>query len=163
MKISVTVNGREYTRDVEGTPTLLRFLRENLGLTGTKEGCEAGECGACTVFLDGRTVNSCLVMAAEADGAVIETIEGEASGGVLSPIQEAFARHFAVQCGYCTGGMIMSVRRLLADNPRPTVEEIRDAIEGNLCRCTGYEQIIEAVLDASGQLPETTREDLRYV
>ncbi len=163
MKISVTVNGREYTRDVEGSPTLLRFLRENLGLTGTKEGCEAGECGACTVFLDGRTVNSCLVMAAEADGAVIETIEGEASGGVLSPIQEAFARHFAVQCGYCTGGMIMSVRRLLADNPRPTVEEIRDAIEGNLCRCTGYEQIIEAVLDASGQLPETTREDLRYV
>ena len=163
MKISVTVNGREYTRELEGSPTLLRFLREDLGLTGTKEGCEAGECGACTIFLDGRTVNSCLVMAAEADGAVIETIEGEASGGVLSPIQEAFARHFAVQCGYCTGGMIMSVRRLLADNPRPTVEEIRDAIEGNLCRCTGYEQIIEAVLDASGQLPEATREDLRYV
>jgi aerobic-type carbon monoxide dehydrogenase small subunit (CoxS/CutS family) len=163
MKISVTVNGGEYTREVEGSPTLLRFLREDLGLTGTKEGCEAGECGACTVFLDGRTVNSCLVMAAEADGAVIETIEGEASGGVLSPIQEAFARHFAVQCGYCTGGMILSVRRLLADNPRPTVQEIRDAIEGNLCRCTGYEQIIEAVLDASGQLPETTREDLRYV
>ena len=163
MEISVTVNGRAYTRDVDGSSTLLRFLRENLGLTGTKEGCEAGECGACTVFLDGRTVNSCLVMAAEADGAVIETIEGEASGGGLSPIQEAFARHFAVQCGYCTGGMIMSVRRLLADNPRPTVEEIRDAIEGNLCRCTGYEQIIEAVLDASGQLAETTREDLRYV
>ena len=163
MKISVTVNGREYTRHVEGTPTLLRFLREDLGLTGTKEGCEAGECGACTVFLDGRTVNSCLVLAAEADGAVIETIEGEASGGELSPIQEAFARHFAVQCGYCTGGMIMSVRRLLGDNPRPTVEEIRDAIEGNLCRCTGYEQIIEAVLDASGQLAEATREDLRYV
>jgi aerobic-type carbon monoxide dehydrogenase small subunit (CoxS/CutS family) len=163
MKISVTVNGREYTRVVEGSPTLLRFLRENLGLTGTKEGCEAGECGACTVFLDGRTVNSCLVMAAEADGAIIETIEGEASGGGLSPIQEAFARHFAVQCGYCTGGMIMSVRRLLQDNPRPTVEEIRDAIEGNLCRCTGYEQIIEAVLDASGQLAEATREDLRYV
>jgi len=163
MRISVTVNGREYTREVEGSPTLLRFIRENLGLTGTKEGCEAGECGACTVFLDGRTVNSCLVLAAEADGAVIETIEGEASGAELSPIQEAFARHFAVQCGYCTGGMIMSVRRLLADNPQPTAEEIRDAIEGNLCRCTGYEQIIEAVLDVSGQLAETTREDLRYV
>ena len=163
MRISVTVNGRVYERDIAEHLTLLRFLRETLELTGTKEGCAAGECGACTVFLDGRTVNSCLVMAAEADGAVIETIEGEASGGELSPLQEAFARHFAVQCGYCTGGMIMSVRRLLADNPQPTVEEIRDAIEGNLCRCTGYEQIIEAVLDASGQLAETTREDLRYV
>jgi aerobic-type carbon monoxide dehydrogenase small subunit (CoxS/CutS family) len=163
MKITVTVNGGEYTRDVEGAPTLLHFLREDLGLTGTKEGCEAGECGACTVSLDGRTVNSCLVMAAEADGAVIETIEGEAPDGELSPIQEAFARHFAVQCGYCTGGMVMSVRRLLQDNPRPTVEEIRDGIEGNLCRCTGYQQIIEAVLDVSGQLAEETEEDLRYV
>jgi carbon-monoxide dehydrogenase small subunit len=163
MKISVTVNGREYTREVEGIPTLLRFLREDIGLTGTKEGCEAGECGACTVFLDGRTVNSCLVMAAEADGANIETIEGEATDAGLSRIQEAFARHFAVQCGYCTAGMIMSVRRLLADNPQPTVEEIREGIEGNLCRCTGYQQIIEAVLDASGQLAEPMREDLRYV
>jgi aerobic-type carbon monoxide dehydrogenase small subunit (CoxS/CutS family) len=163
MKISVTVNGHEYTRVLEGSPTLLRFLREDLALTGTKEGCEAGECGACTVFLDGQTVNSCLVMAAEADGAVVETIEGEAGDSGLSPIQEAFARHFAVQCGYCTGGMIMSVRRLLQDNPTPTVEEIREGIEGNLCRCTGYQQIIEAVLDLSGQLPEGTREDLKYV
>jgi aerobic-type carbon monoxide dehydrogenase small subunit (CoxS/CutS family) len=163
MRITVTVNGGEYTREVQGTPTLLHFLREDLGLTGTKEGCEAGECGACTVFLDGRTVNSCLVMAAEADGAVIETIEGEATDDGLSPIQEAFSRHFAVQCGYCTGGMVMSVKRLLQDNPRPTVEEIRDGIEGNLCRCTGYQQIIEAVLDVSGQLAEDTEEDLRYV
>ncbi len=163
MRISVTVNGGEYTREVQGTPTLLHFLREDLGLTGTKEGCSAGECGACTVFLDGRTVNSCLVMAAEADGAVIETIEGEAGDEGLSPIQDAFARHFAVQCGYCTGGMVMSVKRLLQDNPRPTVEDIREGIEGNLCRCTGYQQIIEAVLDVSGQLAEETEEDLRYV
>jgi aerobic-type carbon monoxide dehydrogenase small subunit (CoxS/CutS family) len=163
MKVSLTVNGREYTREVDGSRTLLRFLREDLGLTGTKEGCEAGECGACTVLLDDRTVNSCLVLAAEADGATVQTIEGEAVDGELSALQEAFARHFAVQCGYCTGGMIMSVRRLLADNPHPTVEEIREGIEGNLCRCTGYQQIIEAVLDASGQLAEATREDLRHV
>ncbi len=163
MKICVTVNGCEYTREVEGSATLLRFLREDLGLTGTKEGCEAGECGACTVFLDGHTVNSCLVLACEADGAVVETIEGEADDSGLSPIQAAFARNFAVQCGYCTGGMIMSVRRLLADNPTPTVEEIREGIEGNLCRCTGYEQIIEAVLDVSGQLAEGTRGELKYV
>ena len=163
MNISVTVNGSEYMREVDGARTLARFLREDVGLTGTKEGCEAGECGACTVLLDGQTVNSCLVLAAEADGAVVETIEGEATQGELSSIQEAFGRHFAVQCGYCTPGMIMSVRRLLEDNPRPTVEEIREGIEGNLCRCTGYQQIIEAVLDVSGQLAETTREDLRHV
>jgi aerobic-type carbon monoxide dehydrogenase small subunit (CoxS/CutS family) len=163
MNISLTVNGREYTREAESSRTLLRFLREDLGLTGTKEGCEAGECGACTVLLDGHTVNSCLVLAAEADGATLQTVEGEAVDGELSALQEAFARHFAVQCGYCTAGMIMSVRRLLADNPHPTVEEIREGIEGNLCRCTGYQQIIEAVLDASGQLAEATREDLRHV
>jgi carbon-monoxide dehydrogenase small subunit len=163
MNISVTVNGREYTREVEGVRTLSRFLRDDLGLTGTKEGCEAGECGACTVLLGGRAVNSCLVLAAEADGAEVRTIEGEARDGRFSPIQDAFARHFAVQCGYCTAGMIMSVRRLLEDNPRPTVEEIRDGIEGNLCRCTGYQQIIEAVLDVSGQLAGATREDLKHV
>jgi carbon-monoxide dehydrogenase small subunit len=163
MNISVTVNGREYTREVEGVRTLSRFLRDDLGLTGTKEGCEAGECGACTVLLGGRAVNSCLVLAAEADGAEVRTIEGEARDGRFAPIQDAFARHFAVQCGYCTAGMIMSVRRLLEDNPRPTVEEIRDGIEGNLCRCTGYQQIIEAVLDVSGQLAGATREDLKHV
>ena len=121
MRISVTVNGREYEREVEGSPTLLSFLREDLGLTGTKEGCAAGECGACTVFLNGRTVNSCLVLAAEADGAAVETIEGEAGDGELSAIQAAFARHFAVQCGFCTGGMIMSVRDCCRTTPsRPS-------------------------------------------
>jgi aerobic-type carbon monoxide dehydrogenase small subunit (CoxS/CutS family) len=163
MKISVTVNGRAYTREVDGSRTLVRFLREDLGLTGTKEGCEAGECGACTVLLDGQTMNSCMVLAAEADGARVATIEGEATDEGLSSIQEAFARHFAVQCGYCTGGMIMSVRRLLEDNPKPTIAEIREGIEGNFCRCTGYQQIVEAVLDVSGQLDQATTEELRYV
>ncbi len=151
MRINVKVNGRSYAREVEAHKTLLRFLREDLGLTGTKEGCGAGECGACTVILDGRTVNSCMVLAAETDGSSIETIEGEAREGRLSEIQEAFDRHHAVQCGFCTGGMVMSVRDLLVRKPKPTVEEIKEGIEGNFCRCTGYQQIIEAVLDASGQ------------
>lgn len=152
MKIRVTVNGGAYERDVEENRTLLRFLREDLGLTGTKEGCGAGECGACTVFLNGKTVNSCMVLAVEADGAEVETIEGEAEGGKLSVIQAAFDRHHAIQCGYCTSGMVMSVRELLKANPKPSVDQIKAGIEGNFCRCTGYQQIIEAVLDASGQL-----------
>ena len=151
MKISFTVNGRAYEREVPGHRTLLHVLREDLGWTGTKEGCGAGECGACTVLLDGRAVNACMVLAVEADGCAVETIEGEAKDGRLTAIQEAFNRHHAVQCGFCTGGMIMSVRELLARNPRPTVTEIQEGIEGNFCRCTGYQQIIEAVLDASGQ------------
>lgn len=151
MRIRIKVNGRDYDREVQANKTLLRFLREDLGLTGTKEGCGAGECGACTVILDGRTVNSCMVLAAETDGSSIETIEGEAREGRLSEIQAAFDRHHAVQCGFCTGGMVMSVRDLLVRNPKPTVEEIKEGIEGNFCRCTGYQQIIEAVLDASGQ------------
>ena len=151
MRITVNVNGNSYAREIEGHETLLRFLREDLGLTGTKEGCGAGECGACTVFMNGRTVNSCMVLAAEADGCTIETIEGEARDGKLSAIQEAFDRNHAVQCGYCTGGMVMSVRELLHRNPKPTIDEIKEGIEGNFCRCTGYQQIIEAVLDVSGQ------------
>jgi aerobic-type carbon monoxide dehydrogenase small subunit (CoxS/CutS family) len=150
-RIKVNVNGRAYEREVEETKTLLRFLREDLGLTGTKEGCGAGECGACTVLYDGLAVNSCMVLAVEADGRGIETIEGEAKGGKLSAIQEAFVRHHAVQCGYCTGGMVMTVRELLARVPTPSVDQIKDGIEGNFCRCTGYQQIIEAVLDVSGQ------------
>ena len=151
-RIQVTVNGKGYVRDVPEGRTLLRFLREDLGLMGTKEGCGAGECGACTVFFDGRTVNACMVLAVEADGRTVETIEGEAKDGKLSVIQEAFHKHHAVQCGFCTSGMILSTRELLHSNPKPTVEEIKDGIEGNFCRCTGYQQIVEAVLDASGQL-----------
>ena len=162
MKIRVTVNGRPYDRDVEDHATLLDFLREDLGLTGTKEGCGAGECGACTVFLDGKTVNSCMVLAVEADGANVETIEGEAKDGKLSAIQEAFDRHHAVQCGYCTGGMVMSVRELLQRTPKPTVEQIKEGIEGNFCRCTGYQQIIEAVLEASGQAELANKEGLKH-
>jgi aerobic-type carbon monoxide dehydrogenase small subunit (CoxS/CutS family) len=156
VRITITVNGQEYTREVPDSRTLLHFLREDLGLTGTKEGCGVGECGACTVILDGKAVSSCLVLAAEADGSSVETIEGEAEGGRLSTLQEAFHRNHAVQCGFCTPGMIMTVKDLLRRNPKPTREEIMDGIEGNFCRCTGYEQIIEAVLDATGQ---RTKED----
>lgn len=152
MKISLTVNGKLYERDVVESKNLLHFIREDLGLTGTKEGCGAGECGACTVIMDGKTVNSCLILAVEADGTSIETIEGEAKNGELSDLQAAFKRNHAVQCGFCTPGMIMSSRALLEKSPKPTVDEIKHAIEGNFCRCTGYTQIIEAVLDASGQL-----------
>ena len=151
MKVSVTVNGQLYAREVAGHRTLLHFLREDVGLTGAKEGCGAGECGACTVLLDAQPVNACMVLAAEADGRAVETIEGEAKGGQLSPIQQAFALHHAVQCGFCTGGLVLTVRDLLRRNPRPTIEEIKDGIEGNFCRCTGYLQVIEAVLDVSGQ------------
>jgi len=163
MTIKVTVNGLGYERDVEEHWTLLRFLRDSVGLTGTKEGCGAGECGACTVFLNGKTINSCLALAVEADGGLVQTIEGEADHGQLSSIQAAFARNHAVQCGFCTGGMILSVRDLLQRNPKPSVADIKEGIEGNFCRCTGYEQIVEAVLDASGQLDDAPRGALRYV
>lgn len=145
--IQVEINGRSYAREVREHTTLLHFLREDLGFTGTKEGCGAGECGACTVILDGKAVNSCLVLAAEVDGSSIETIEGESVDGTLSPIQDAFDRHHAVQCGFCTAGMVMTVKDLLRRNPQPGRDEVIDGIEGNFCRCTGYEQIIEAVLD----------------
>jgi carbon-monoxide dehydrogenase small subunit len=150
MKITVTVNGRAYARDVTPHHTLLRFLREDLGLTGTKEGCGAGECGACTILFEGRPVNACLVLAVEADGHTLETVEGEATDGSLSDLQQAFHQHHAVQCGFCTPGMLMSVRALLRRHPRPSEQEIREAIEGNFCRCTGYQQILEAVQIVSG-------------
>jgi carbon-monoxide dehydrogenase small subunit len=163
MRLTMTVNGKLYERDVPEHRTLLAFLRDDLGLTGTKEGCAAGECGACTVFFRGQVVNACMVLAVEADGATVETIEGEAKDGELSAIQAAFLRHQSVQCGFCTGGMVMSVRELLARNPKPSVEQIKEGIEGNFCRCTGYQQIIEAVLDVSGQLTPELKGELKHV
>ena len=163
MKITVTVNGDRYERDVRESKTLLNFLREDVGLTGTKSGCGAGECGACTILMNGRTVNSCLVLAVEADGAELQTIEGETIDGKLSSIQEAFARHHAVQCGFCTPGMVMTVKDLLIRNPKPSRDEIIHGIESNFCRCTGYQQIVEAVLDVTGQLKESDKEGLKYV
>ena len=151
MRIQVTVNGLSYERDVLENKTLLHFLREDLGLTGTKEGCGAGECGACTVLLNGKAVNSCLILAVEANKAYIETIEGEASNGEASRLQKAFLKHHAVQCGFCTAGMIMAAREIIHAFPKPTVEQIQEGLSGNLCRCTGYQQIIEAILDATGQ------------
>ncbi|MBN1519045.1 MAG: (2Fe-2S)-binding protein [Spirochaetales bacterium] len=150
MKITLTVNGDRYERECAEHHTLLRFIRETLGLTGTKEGCGMGECGACTVIMNGRAVNSCMVLAAEADGAVIQTIEGEAKGPTLSDIQASFERNHAVQCGFCTPGMVMSVKELLASDPHPSVDAIKEAVEGNFCRCTGYTQIVEAVTELTG-------------
>ncbi|HNW34708.1 MAG TPA: (2Fe-2S)-binding protein [Candidatus Ozemobacteraceae bacterium] len=160
-KIKVKINGKLYEREVAGHRSLLHFLRQDIGLTGTKEGCGAGECGACTVLVNGKTVNSCLALAAEFDGADIETVEGEAKNGSLSKLQEAFHRNHAVQCGFCTPGMLMSVKAMLKLHPKPTEEQIREAIEGNFCRCTGYRQIIEAVQDATGQLKK--KEELKRV
>lgn len=161
MNIRLTVNGQQYEREVSENKTLLHFLREELGFTGTKEGCGAGECGACTVILNGKAVNSCLVLAAEVQDAVLETVEGEANGNELSDLQAAFERHHAVQCGFCTPGLMMSIRDLLRRNPKPSVQEIKEGIEGNFCRCTGYVQVIEAVLDATGQLEK--KGELKHV
>lgn len=148
--IHLKVNGREYDVTCSENATLLTLLREDLDLTGTKEGCGAGECGACTVLLNGEPVNACMVMAMECEGAEVMTIEGEGRGGELSDLQKAFVKHNSFQCGFCTPGMIMSARALLNKNPHPTREQIMDALEGNLCRCTGYETIIEAIEDVAG-------------
>jgi len=147
--IRVTVNGRLYEEDVEPRILLSHFLRENLGLTGTHVGCVVGECGACSILLDGKVVKSCLHFAVQTDGREITTIEGLAENGELSPIQDAFVKHYAFQCGYCTPGMIMASYALLRDHPDPSEAEIRKALAGNLCMCTGYVQIVEAVKDAA--------------
>lgn len=143
--ITTTVNGEHYTRTVPSNMTLVEFLRDELHLPGTKEGCDEGECGACTILFDGRPFSSCLVLAAEADGHTITTIEGLAQDGKLHPIQEAFIEAGAIQCGYCTSGMILSAKAVLDEFPNPTEEQIRTGIEGNICRCTGYNRIVEAV------------------
>ena len=149
MRVTLTVNGSTRNAEVEPAASLLTLLRVGLGLTGTKQGCGNGECGACTVLLDGEPVNSCLVFAAQCEGREVLTIEGLESSGELDVIQRAFADAGAVQCGFCTPGMIMSGKALLMRNPRPTREEIAEAISGNLCRCTGYVKIVDAIERAS--------------
>ena len=145
MYLSINVNGKDYKLKVSTTKRLLDLLREDLKLTGTKEGCAVGECGACTVIMDGKAVNSCLVLASQANGSEILTVEGLEEDGELSRLQKNFLESGAVQCGFCTPGMLMSAKALLMNNPDPSVEEIKEAIAGNLCRCTGYKQIVEAI------------------
>lgn len=147
--LNCIVNGEKISREIQDDETLLFFLREDLHLTGTKEGCGEGDCGACTVLVDGMSVNSCLYLAAIAEGKTITTIEGIAKDGELSEIQEAFIRHGAIQCGFCSPGMIVSSEYLLSQNPNPTPEEIRRGLSGNLCRCTGYQQMVDAIMEVA--------------
>jgi carbon-monoxide dehydrogenase small subunit len=149
--IHVTVNGRLYEEEVEPRQLLVHFLRENLGFTGAHVGCVVGECGACSVLLDGQVVKSCLLLAVQADGREITTVEGLAKNGELNPMQEAFVKNYAFQCGYCTPGMVITSYALLQRNPDPSDEEIRKALAGNLCMCTGYVQIVDAVKEAAKQ------------
>lgn len=154
--IQVTINGRSYIEDVEPRTLLSHFLRESVGLTGTHIGCLIGECGACTILLDGRLVKSCLLFAPQADGKEILTVEGLATNGILHPIQKAFVEAYGLQCGYCTPGMVMATYHLLKKNPDPTEAEIRKALGGNLCMCTGYVQIVDAVKEAAKWLRQNT-------
>jgi carbon-monoxide dehydrogenase small subunit len=149
--VSVTVNGVAREADVEPRTLLVYFLRETLGLTGTNVGCDTSSCGSCTVLLDGESVKSCTLLAAQVDGREVTTIEGLASNGQMHPIQEAFRRSHGLQCGFCTPGMVMAAASYLQENPSPTEEEVRHSLEGNLCRCTGYHNIVQAILDAAGQ------------
>jgi carbon-monoxide dehydrogenase small subunit len=149
VEIVLNVNKINYKVAVEPQRTLVEVLRDTLGLTGTKKSCSEGECGACTVHIDGKPATSCLILALDAQGKEITTIEGLSEGEKLHPIQEAFVKHAAIQCGFCTPGMVMSAKALLDENPKPTATEVRKAISGNLCRCTGYQQIVDAILAAS--------------
>jgi len=148
--VSITVNGIQYRRDVEPRMLLVHFLRDEIGLTGTNIGCDTSQCGACTVHLDGMSVKSCTVLAVQADGSSVTTIEGLAQNGKLHPMQQAFWDNHGLQCGYCTPGMIMAAVKLVENNPNITDEEIRHGLEGNLCRCTGYENIVKSVKAAAG-------------
>ena len=150
--VSLSVNGEPREADVEPRTLLVYFLRETLGLTGTNVGCDTSSCGTCTVLLDGESVKSCTLLAAQADGREVTTIESIADGDQLSPLQEAFHRNHGLQCGYCTPGMIMAATSYLKENPSPTEEEVREALEGNLCRCTGYQNIVKSILDAAGSM-----------
>jgi aerobic-type carbon monoxide dehydrogenase small subunit (CoxS/CutS family) len=151
LTIAVEVNGDRYEREVDARRLLVHFLRDELDLTGTHVGCDTGNCGACTVHVDGRAVKSCMLLAVQADGAKVRTVEGLAGAdGELSPLQKSFSAHHALQCGYCTPGMLMSATALLELNSRPSEEEARTAIQGNICRCTGYQNIIEAIVNAGG-------------
>ena len=162
--ITLKVNGDEHTLMVKANAVLTNVLRDQLDLTGTKRGCELGDCGSCTVLLDGKPVDSCMVLAVEADGREITTIEGVARSGALDALQESFINHGAVQCGYCTPGMILSAKALLARNPHPTEQEVRAAISGSLCRCTGYVHIVEAVMAvAEGRTAPTDEEGIEWV
>ena len=143
--VKVTINGVEYERDVDARKLLIHFVRDDLDLTGSHIGCDTGNCGACSMIVDGTLVKSCMMLAVQADGATIETVEGLADGGELSPLQQSFSDHHALQCGYCTPGMLMSATALLRENPSPSEDEIRKALQGNICRCTGYWNIFEAV------------------
>jgi aerobic carbon-monoxide dehydrogenase small subunit len=147
--ITVVVNGVSYEREVEARRLLVHFIRDDLELTGTHVGCDTGNCGACTILLDGHAIKSCMMLAIQADAATIETVEGLTQDGELHPLQQAFGAHHALQCGYCTPGMLMSAKYLLDANPEPTENEIRKAIQGNICRCTGYVNIVEAIKSAS--------------
>jgi aerobic carbon-monoxide dehydrogenase small subunit len=149
VRVNVTVNGESREAEVEPRLLLVHYLRDNLGLTGTHIGCDTSNCGACTVLLDGESVKSCTVLAAQADGCNVKTIEGMADGAALHPLQEAFWENHGLQCGYCTPGMIMAAADLLERNPNPTEEEVRHGLEGNLCRCTGYHNIVKAVMAAA--------------
>jgi carbon-monoxide dehydrogenase small subunit len=149
MKVSITVNGTLYERDVEPRTLLVHFLRDELGLTGTNIGCDTSQCGACTVHMDGKSIKSCTCLAVQADGRQITTIEGLKTNGTLHPMQESFWEKHGLQCGFCTPGMIMASVALLKDNPNPTEDQIREGLEGNLCRCTGYQNIVASVQNAA--------------
>ena len=152
MEIELTINGKRRRFDVEANKLLLNLIRDEMHLTGTKYGCGIGECGACTVHLNGDAVLSCIVLAVDADGGCVDTIEGVADGGQLDPIQEAYLEEGAIQCGFCTPGFIMSTKALLSENPKPTEDEIREYLKGNLCRCTGYVNIVKAVQSAAKKI-----------